>query len=99
MNPPRRRSTDFDGNNESEILALQGRLHNANLARFEQIEENQAAHRTILDTIAANTGDLPHLKARVEALETDSNRVKGAGALSIFLIGAWEVIRAIFFHK
>ena len=78
---------------ESTIATLQHQLHRENQRRFEQIEKNQENQQKILNQIVVNTADLPKLKDRVDELETDSNRVKGGGAMIAFIFASWEALR------
>lgn len=84
---------------ESQIAALQGRLHEANQLRFLAIERNQEKQQSMLQTILSNTAGLSGLRTDVDALKASHNRLKGgvkvAGAIGGSAVTAWEIIRTI----
>ena len=88
---------------QMQVLQFQKQLHEQGQERFRAIEERlgkqeetQSEHGKMLATIAANTADLPKLKADVEDIQGERNRYKGVVKLALFLAtssGVGEVVR------
>ena len=76
-------------------LQLEGHLMDQLTHRFQQLEDGQSRHQEKLEAQAAtlarieqNTSGIPGLRDRVRSLEKWRNRIGGALALLLAMIGA-----------
>lgn len=93
------RANEENDDLKEENRTLQQRLHEENQRRFVTIEKTLERQDGVLEQIAENTKDLPKMKDRLDTIESEHNKAKGAIKLVLAVAtsgGLAELGRAVF---